>query len=289
MAGNTPTLTNENYHIFEPSPIETSLASQVDDPAKPSAFPLLMSYRARNQISGDQYQSQIDQMHAIQQQQAAANQSAARADNFTKFLKVAGETPGAVAAMVSAGLVPQGADLSGVDAGSNVKAASLNMHNAGTGIGAAAQGGITGLTSAAQMAFGPQAGQTLSPAIVQAAALKAAGHGGGGKGGGNGMVSISQPVGPVGPNQGTARYKVPASMVPGLHYAPGAQGNEGDPGIPGTDAAPITAPTAAPVQSDKGAQIRKDIAASNVPPKPAPDGKGTLLTGASGQVYYKRN
>lgn len=186
MAGNTPTLTNENYHIFEPSPIETSLASQANALIPSNASPMLSYYQARNSMSGNQYQAQLDQMHQIQQQEAAANQSAARADNFTKFLKVAGETPGAVAAMVSAGLVPQGADLSGVDAGSNAKALASNLGNGGRGLGAMAMGGFTGLAPAAQSVAGPGVGQGPS-ALEKAAAIKSAGHGGGGGGGGSGI------------------------------------------------------------------------------------------------------
>lgn len=176
MANSVPTLTNENWHMFQPSQLETSLAPHVSNPADPNAFPLMMSARFRNENAGANYQAQVDQMHAAQIAEAMMAQRNARMNTAVTALKDAGQTPGMIAGLQRMGVVDPGIDLSELSSGADQKAAALNMHNVGTGAGAAAQGGITGLTPAVQSAFGPTAGQTLPPAMVQAAGINANGR-----------------------------------------------------------------------------------------------------------------
>lgn len=57
-----PSLAAPNYRANQPSAIETSLASQVDNPQNPSAFPLLMMYRSQNQRAGEEYQQSMQEV-----------------------------------------------------------------------------------------------------------------------------------------------------------------------------------------------------------------------------------
>lgn len=177
MANSVPTLTNENWHMFQPSQLETSLATATGNPANPQAFPLMMSARARNEDAGSTYQAQVDQMHATQIAEAMMAQRTARMTAASGMMKSAGETPGMVQALQTGGMIDPGVDLSGIDAGANAKASATNMGTAGRGIGAAAMGGITGLAPAAQSVFGSGADQGPA-AIVQAAMVKEAGANG---------------------------------------------------------------------------------------------------------------
>ena len=206
MAGNTPSLSTENWHMFAPSPIETSLATAVDNPANPSAFPLLMMYRAQMDNSRGTYQGQLDDMHATQIEQARQAQQTARHGQLITGLKDAAAAPGMVRALQTGGIIPEGMDVSQLDAGANAMASAKMMGDAGRGLGSAAMGGFTGLAPAAQQVFGPGTGQGPA-ALVQAAAIKGAGRSGGGP-----SLSYSQD-----PDTGalTARMnKVPLGTTP---------------------------------------------------------------------------
>jgi hypothetical protein len=287
MANSVPTLTNENWHMFEPSPIETSLAANVDNPATPSARGNLFRYQTQSQLSGQRYQDQIDQMHAAQIAQAMMAQQTARNGQMSTSLKDATSAPGMTDVYRQLGILPQGVDTSGFDAGTQAAASSKNMGEAGRGIGSAAMGGITGLAPAAQSVFGPGTDQGPS-ALEKAAGIRAAASGGN-----NGLATISTPVGPPGPNQPTVRMKLHPSLIPGLppwmangsSEPPSSDGISNNPllgNIPGT-----VPPPAIGSSTDAATTIRNDIASSKIPPQHQSDGS-TLYIGASGKKYIKR-
>lgn len=235
MAGNSPTLTNENYHMFQPSQIETSLASSVDNPATPSAFPLLMGYRAQNQQAANQYQQQLDGMHQIQMQEAQANQLTARAGAFNTTLKDLTQ-PGAVPMAQQMGLIPQGVDTSQFVQNLTDAANSKNIEGAGRGAGALMSGGATGVAASPTLqALLPGLGQGPAP-IVQAAGINAGGRVAAAQIS-QGGVTYSAPVGDIGPNQPTAHWKQPggtAPVVPGSTSLPPAQTQAATPAATGT-------------------------------------------------------
>lgn len=300
MANSVPTLTNENFHMFEPSPIETSLAANVDNPMTPSARGNLFRYQTGNALQGQQYQEQVNQMHAAQIAEAIMAQRTARMTGAATALKDAGQTPGMADVLQRMGLVDPGIDLSPIGNAANAASSAKNMGEAGRGIGSAAMGGITGLAPAAQSVFGPGVGQGPA-AIVQAAGVKEAGANSR-AGGAGGLASVSMPVGPPGPNQATVRMKVHPSMIPGLPpFLANSGGNLPTASVDGSDGGddgvannpllgniPGTVPPPAIGSStDAATTIRNDIATSKVPPKQQPDGS-TLYTGASGKTYIKR-
>lgn len=270
MANSVPTLTNENFHMFEPSPLETSLASRVGDPANPQMFPLMMDARFRNEAAGQSYQQQIQAMHALQVQEAMAAQATARGGMISTSLKDAGGNPGMTDVLKQLGVIPQGVDTSAFDAATGAGASAKNMGEAGRGIGSAAMGGITGLAPASQSVFGPGAGQGPA-AIVQAAQVKEAGANARHASGAGG-VTVSMPVGEPGPNQPSVRYKVAPSMVPGLPYmggrpqpsgSSGDEGNVGDTGPIGASGAPVVAtPAPAPAPAKTAAQVQQSVMAA---------------------------
>lgn len=141
MANSVPSLSNYNYHMFEPSPIETSLAASVDNPATPSAFPLLMAYRAQNQQGNAQYQDNIDQMHQLQAEEGIRAQKTQLANSFLTSLPHLA-LPGAAQAASSAGVLPDGTDLTGLAAGGQQAADAKNMSEMLTGLGHAGQGNV---------------------------------------------------------------------------------------------------------------------------------------------------
>jgi hypothetical protein len=174
MANSVPTLTNENYHMFEPSPLETSLAVRTGDV---NAFPLMMSARFRSENAGQDYQAQVNQMHAAQIAEAMMAQRTARMGVTTTALKDAAGAPGMVAGLQRMGIVDPSVDLSELSSGADATAAAKRIHDTGLGLGSMAQGGFTGLAPAAATAVGPGVEQG-SPALVQAASIRAAASGG---------------------------------------------------------------------------------------------------------------
>lgn len=266
MVSTVPILTNENFHMFEPSQLETSLANKVGGTSymNPQAFPLMMDARIRGEAANSAYQSQVDQMHRAQIAEAMMAQQTARGAMIAGAMRDAGQTPGMVQALQSGGgggLIP-GLDLSGIAAGANAKANATNIGVAGRGLGEMSIGGFTGLQPAAQSVVGPSVGQG-DPALVRAAGINANGRIAA-SGNNPGMVNVTVPQGPVGPNQPTVHFKAPIGAVPGLPFV-GGGGNPlagGDPnaapygsniignpllgGIPGLD----------PQLADKGVAAR---------------------------------
>ena len=169
------TLSNQNWHMFEPSPIETQLA--LADPVKnPRAVALLGGYQAERQNNQATYEAQLDAMHAQQIQMAQAAAAQHQQEQSLKLLVDGGKSPGLLAAARSSpsltSLVPS--DTSALEAGAQAAATSANVKSFGQGAGAAAQGGITGLTALAPQALGVPL-QQGAPALVQAAQIKEAG------------------------------------------------------------------------------------------------------------------
>lgn len=317
MANSVPTLTNENFHMFEPSPIETSLAANVDNPMTPSARGNLFRYQAQNQLNGENYQAQIQAMHDAQIREAMMAQQTARGGMISTSLKDASAAPGMTDVLRQLGVLPQGVDTSSFDTGTNLAASSKNMGEAGRGLGSMAMGGFTGLAPAAQSVAGAGVGQGPA-AIVQAAQVKEAGanarHASGG--GASGMGTVSMPVGEIGPNQPTVHFKVPLGSIPGLPFVgKGARSSEGGGDGSADDSAapmqptnnPVTpnlpAPQQAPVKTAQQVQqsvmaalpsiaanspaIHADIVAGALNGAPNvianPHGPGYIVQGARGQ------
>jgi len=80
-------LSPENYHMFQPDPIETSLANAASS-SSPNAGAVAnyIAAQADRNIRQRDYQSQMDTMHGIQQKQFAVTQDGL---NFDRLLKAA--------------------------------------------------------------------------------------------------------------------------------------------------------------------------------------------------------
>ena len=164
MAGNIPSLTNQNYHMYEPSPIETSLASSADALQPNVAMPLLMSYRAQNQMRSQQYQDNIDQMHQIQQTEGNRAYENQRSQNFTNLLEKV-KDPGAAKLAYSSGLLPQGADPTSWISGLQANSDATNTEKSGRGYGPLAAGNINLTGNPGFNAAFPGAVQGVNPQI----------------------------------------------------------------------------------------------------------------------------
>lgn len=279
MAGNSPTLTNENYHMFEPSPIETSLASSVDNPATPSAFPLLMMYRGQNQDAANQYQQQLNSMHQIQQQEAQANQLTARAGVFDTTLKNLTQ-PGQVSMAQQMGLIPAGVDTSQFVQNLSDASSAKNLEGAGRGGGALAASGMTGIDNSDVLKhLIPGLGQGPAP-LVQAAGINAAGRvqAAGISGGGvTYSAPIPKPDGTYDPLGPTAHWKQPggtAPVIPGSTSLPQAPSSTPSasvgsaPSIPAMQARITAALPSVQSSGPSGPSTHADIVAGSVNGKP---------------------
>lgn len=300
MANSVPTLTGENFHIFEPSPIETSLVANVDNPMTPSARGNLFRYQTQNQLNGQNYQSQVDQMHRAQIAEAMMAQQTSRGSMLATALHDASGAPGTTDILRQLNILPQGVDTGSFDAGTQAAASAKNLGEGGRGLGALGMAGFTGLQPAAQSVAGPGVGQGPS-ALEKAAVINANGRVAARDAGG--LASVSVPVGPPGPNQASVRMKLHPSLIPGLPpwmanggepTAPVDGGDDGNNGGDGVAGNPLLGPIPGTVpppavgsSTDAATQIRNDIASSKVPPQPQPDGS-ILYTGASGKKYVKR-
>lgn len=265
MANSVPSLSNYNYHMFEPSPIETSLAASVDNPATPSAFPLLMAYRAQNQQGNSDYQANIDTMHQIQQQEGANQQDIARRNAFTTALKDI-TTPGQLQVAKQLGVLPSGIDDTQLSGDLQTSMSAKNIGEAGRGLGAAAMGGFTGLAPAAQQTMGPGVEQGPA-AIVQAAQIKEAGanarHNSPGAAGGMMHYSVAgQPdENGIAP---TVSGKGAPGMIPGLvANARGMFPRTGATTDAGSNALPNTAPGVKQAQMHAVPYIEQTLKAQN--------------------------
>ena len=262
MANGAPTFTAENYHLFQPSQIETGLANAVDDPARPSAFPMLMSYRAQREGNDANYQSTLDNMHQMQLAEFNQTQQNNGRTQMLTGLKDA-KTPGEIAVMKQLGIIPQGIDTSQWEQNLTDDTAATNVGNAGRGLGPLLQGG-TNIPDTTLQRFVPGA-TSGTPAIVQAARENSAGRVAA-AGIGQGGVTYSAPVGDIGPNQATAHWKQPAGTGPIV------PGNTSLPPAPGSST-PTAQPTTQQVQQKVVAGL-PNVAAAN------PAAHADILAGA---------
>lgn len=274
MANGTPTFTNPNWHEFQPSAIETNLASSVDNPATPSAFPLLMGYMGQRQANDGAYADQLAQMHQNQMMEFNANQQQTNLTRLGGMLEHIND-PGAAQTAVSLGLIPeQSANpwITSLTASSDAK----NLNEAGSGLGRAAQGGFTNLPTAP---LGPNVKQGPNPQITSAE-INAAGRRDAASAAGGPRITL--PYGPPGPSQGSVSYKA----APGTPLQPA-------PGQPGSGTAP---PPQLSEQAQRIiAQIKDPEAARDVSAAAIANG-GNLVAetkngvhgvkGASGKTYY---
>ena len=253
-------LANANYHLYEPSSIETSLAANVDNVHNPSAFPLLMMYRAQNQEAGQQYGQQLEQQRQDQMSLANQNYAAAMQKNA---VDAAGHLGVAGAGEAMQPLFPNLNFAPGA-AAANQRAVAGNVKDVGVGLGGAGNAGVTGLA--------PYAAQALPGANLQD--------------GVNPRVAAAQ----VASSNRRDPYAATATGVDN-------QGNQiSAPIPPGSNASAALSAAKGTPQFDGQAAINRlaivnpsafaDIHATGVPPifLPAPGG-GIMVKGKSGSAY----
>jgi hypothetical protein len=244
MANGTPTFTNPNWHEFQPSQIETSLANAVDDPSRPSAFPMLMGYKAQRQGAAQDYTNQISAMHDAQMQEFLANNRLAQGTQFLTGLKDATQ-PSHVGMLQQLGIIPQGMDTSGLVRDLTNATNATNLEKGGRGIGSMATGGITGLTPSIQ-GLAPGAVQGVNP-LMGAAGINAAGRTGAAL-----IAANNKPIGTVNHGIGNGDFitgsihngQMPEGVLTSLGIAPSSQTPRPSTGVSGDN---MKSPSASPL------------------------------------------